>query len=347
MIKRRKSRVVYIRDIGVGGDNEIRVESMTKVPAKNEKEIINQINELEKAGCEIVRIALPDLESCEKIPVIKKNTNIPIVGDIHFDYKIALKAIDNGIDSIRINPGNIRDKEKVKLIVKLLKERKISVRIGVNSGSIDRKKFPFLNADSMVESAMEHIKILEEEGFYDIIVSLKSTDILTTIESYEKFAKIRDYPLHIGITEAGTKFSGSIKSAIGLGILLYKGLGDTIRVSLSSSPVDEVMVAYKILKFLNLRENIIEVISCPTCARAEFDVMKIAEEVEKNFFNLRKNIKIAIMGCVVNGPGEAKDADIGFAGSGKKVALFVNGKVLKIIEPENIIKEIENYIKNL
>lgn len=336
-------------NVAVGGSNEIRVESMIKASPYNEKEIIEQINSLEKAGCEIVRIALPDLDSCNKISIIKKFTKIPIVGDIHFDYRIALKSIENGIDSIRLNPGNIREIDKVKLITKLAKEKKVSIRIGVNSGSLDRKKYPAVTSNAMVESALEHIKILEDEGFYDIIVSLKSTDIITTINAYEEFAKIRDYPFHIGITEAGTKFSGSIKSSIGIGILLYKGLGDTIRVSLSSSPIDEVFVAYKILSYLNLRKNGIEIISCPTCGRAEIDVKKIAEEVEEKIGNIKikKDLKIAIMGCVVNGPGEAKDSDFGIAGASKKAAVFINGKIIKTIEPENIVSEILKYVNSL
>ncbi len=345
-IKRKKTRRVYIGKVAVGGGADITVQSMVKLSPDNEKEIIKQIQELEKVGCHIVRIALPTIEACDKIPIIKRNTNIPIVGDIHFDYRIAIKSIENGIDGIRLNPGNIREKNKVKSIVKLAKQRKIPIRVGVNSGSIDRKKYPVADADALVKSAMEHIKILEDENFTDIIVSLKSTDILTTVEAYEKFSEIRDYPLHIGITEAGTKFYGTIKSAIGIGILLYKGLGDTIRVSLSASPVEEVIVGHKILQALGISKQAVEVISCPTCGRVEFDVIHTAEEIERLTVGIKKQLKVAVMGCIVNGPGEAKDADIGAAGSKDEALLFVKGKIIKKIKPDMIVSEIVNYIRN-
>lgn len=343
-MKRRKTRKVYIGNVAVGGDADISIQSMTNVDSHDEKAIISQIHRLEKVGCHIVRISLPDLESCEVIPAVKRNVSIPIIGDIHFDYRIAIKAIEKGIDGLRLNPGNIREKKKVAEIVKLAKERRIPIRVGVNSGSINRKKYKKANSDALVGSAMEHINILEENGFEDIIVSLKSTDTLTTIEAYEKFAEIRDYPLHIGITEAGTKFYGTIKSSVGLGILLYKGLGDTMRVSLSSAPEDEVIVGYKILQSLGIYKDMIEVISCPTCGRVEFDVQKVAEEIEKKTINIRKRLKVAVMGCIVNGPGEAADADIGVAGSKKEAILFEKGKIIKNIKPDEIIDTIMQFI---
>jgi len=346
-IIRKNTKRVYIGNVAIGGGAEISVQSMTNVNAYNEKAIIRQIREMEKVGCHIVRIALPDLRACDKINIIKRNVKIPIVGDIHFDYRIALKAIENGIDGLRINPGNIRDKEKVKTIVKLAKERRIPIRIGVNAGSINRRKYPVVDAMALVNSAMEHINILEEQDFTDIIVSLKSTDIFTTIEAYEKFSNIRNYPLHIGITESGTRFYGTIKSAIGIGILLYKGLGDTIRVSLSTSPIEEVIIGYKILQVLGIYKNNIEVISCPTCSRAEYDVERTAEEIERVTSGIKKNLKVAVMGCIVNGPGEAKDADIGVAGSKKEALLFTKGKLIKKIHPDEIVPEILNYIKSI
>ncbi len=345
--KRHKTIKVKIGELEIGGNAPVRVESMVNVSPYNPAEIIKQINELEKAGCELVRITLPDEKSTEYISNIKKNTRIPIMGDIHFDYKIAVKAIENGIDALRLNPGNIRDKNKLKEVVKRVKDKNMVVRIGVNSGSINRSKYKEVTPDAMVDSAFEHIELFEAYNFTNIIVSLKATDVLTTIESYKKFIKLRNYPLHIGITEAGTQFTGSIKSSVGLGILLYEGIGDTLRVSLSGDPVVEVIVGYKILQSLRLREHGIEVIACPTCGRAEIDVEKIALEIEKRSADIEKNIKVAVLGCIVNGLGEAGDADVGIAGTKNESILFKNGKIIKKVKNSELIDELLKLIREL
>ncbi|MBN1897877.1 MAG: flavodoxin-dependent (E)-4-hydroxy-3-methylbut-2-enyl-diphosphate synthase [Spirochaetes bacterium] len=344
-IKRHRTRKVYIGDVPVGGGSPITVQSMTNTDSHNIKELIEQILELEKAGCSLIRIALPDMDACDSIPALKKRIHIPLIGDVHFDHRIAIRAIEKGIDALRLNPGNIREKEKVKGIVKLAKKRKIPIRIGVNSGSVDRRKYSSNSPESLIKSALDHIKILEKEDFSDIIVSLKSTDVLITIEAYKKFATLRDYPLHIGITEAGTRIYGSLKSAVGLGILLYLGLGDTIRVSLSASPVEEVTTGYRILRSLGIYTRSVEVISCPTCARTAFDVENTALRIETLVSGIRKRMKIAIMGCLVNGPGEARDADIGVAGSKNEVLLFKKGRLIKKIRPDRIEQEIMEWIK--
>jgi (E)-4-hydroxy-3-methylbut-2-enyl-diphosphate synthase len=267
------------------------------------------------------------------------------MADIHFDYRIALSAIEYGIDSLRLNPGNIREPEYVKKVVDAVKEKNMTVRIGVNSGSINRKKYPHPTPEALVDSAFEHIKIFEQENFFNIIVSLKSTDVLTTIRAYEIFSKKSDYPLHIGITEAGTQFSGAIKSSVGIGVLLYEGLGDTLRVSLSGNPVTEVTTGYKILQALGLREHGVEVIACPTCGRAEIDVEKIALDIENSTSNINKHIKIAVMGCIVNGPGEAMDADVGVACSKNEAIIFKKGKIIKKITHNQIKDELINAIE--
>lgn len=344
-IIRHKTRKVKIKDLIISSSNPVAVESMINVDAHNISKIIKQINQLENAGCMLVRISLPDIASAKLIPKIKEKVNVPLMGDIHFDYRIAMEAIHQGIDSIRLNPGNIQ-KEKIKLLVKKVKEQNIAVRVGANTGSINRTKYKKNNADALINCAMEHIRIFEKAKYYNLIVSLKSSDVLTTIEAYKKFSKIRDYPLHIGITEAGTRFSGTIKSAAGLGVLLYQGLGDTIRVSLSCDPVEEVYVGYKILQSMGLYNNMVDIISCPTCARAGINVEKIANIIEKKTRALKKPIKIAIMGCIVNGPGEAKDADIGVAGSKSEAILFKKGKFVKKINRDRIIMELLKFIEN-
>ena len=307
-IKRHKTRKIKINSLTIGGNAQIVVESMTNADVHSSNRIARQINQLSEAGCGLVRISLPDIRSARIIPEIIKKINIPLMGDIHFDHKIALEAISYGIHSIRLNPGNIRGKEKIKEVVKKIKEKNIPVRIGANAGSINRRKYKTSDSDALVKSVMEHIKIFEKERYYNLIVSLKSSDVETTIKAYQKFSKIRNYPLHIGITEAGTLFSGTIKSSVGLGILLSQGLGDSIRASLSCDPVKEVHTAYKILNSLGLSKRGIEIISCPTCGRTGINVEKIAGIIEKKTMGLNKNIKIAVMGCIVNGPREAKKA---------------------------------------
>ena len=347
MIKRKKTKVIKIGDVYIGGENPVVVQSMTNTATSDVEKTVKQIKNLEKAGCEIVRISTPNIESCLALKKIKDRIKIPVIADIHFNYKFAILSIENGADGIRINPGNIGAKNRVKKIVDCAKLHNVPIRVGVNSGSIKKdilKKYNGPTVDALVESCIENVKIIEEMNFFDIKISLKSTDVLTTIEAYKKISEIFDYPLHIGITEAGTIKSGTIKSSVGLGILLYLGIGDTIRVSLTGDPVEEIYTAYKILDSLNIRKRGIEIISCPTCARTEIPVIKLAERIEKRLKNIQKSLKIAVMGCVVNGPGEAKEADIGIAGSKKYGIIFEKGKIIKKVPFEKIEKEFFNYL---
>lgn len=343
----RKTREIKIGNLFIGGDNPVVIQSMTNTFTKDVEATVKQILELEKAGCEMVRVTVNNDEAAEAIREIKKKIHIPLVADIHFDYKLALKAIENGVDKLRINPGNIGDDEKIRLVVEKAKEYKIPIRIGVNSGSIEKKileKYGKPTADGMVESAMYHIALLEKYDFHDIVVSLKASNVQMMIEAYRKISKIIDYPLHLGVTEAGTAFQGTVKSSIGIGSLLIDGIGDTIRVSLTENPVEEIKVAKEILKVLGLRKGV-EIISCPTCGRTEIDLISLAKKVEKEFGNIDKNIKIAVMGCVVNGPGEAKEADYGVAG-GKGVGLiFKKGEILKKVREDEIISELRTLIE--
>jgi (E)-4-hydroxy-3-methylbut-2-enyl-diphosphate synthase len=350
IMTKRRTRAVQVGKLTIGGDAPISVQSMTKTNTKDVKATINQIKQLEDAGCEIIRVAVPDMDSAKALSTIKKQINIPLIADIHFDYRLALEAIAQGVDKLRINPGNIKQKDKVLKIVEKAKERNIPIRIGVNSGSVDRKRFGKVTAYSLVESALEHIRILEDLEFFDIIISLKATDVPMTIEAYKLMADKVDYPFHIGITEAGLPWTGSIKSAVGIGSLLAQGLGDTIRVSLTADPIEEVKVGYEILKVLQLRHISPELISCPTCARCEIDLIKIAKEVEKEIshlphFTLHSPLKIAIMGCVVNGPGEASDADIGIAGGRGVGLLFKKGKIIKKIPEKDLVTTLLQEIK--
>ncbi|WP_058485191.1 flavodoxin-dependent (E)-4-hydroxy-3-methylbut-2-enyl-diphosphate synthase [Defluviitalea phaphyphila] len=335
-----KSKTVFVGDVPIGGGHPIVVQSMCNTDTRNVKETVKQIHALEKVGCEIIRVAIPDMEAANAVKEIKRQINIPLVADIHFDYRLALVCVKNGIDKIRINPGNIGGKEKIREVVKAVKERNIPIRIGVNSGSLEKdllKKYGGVTAEALVESAKKHIYLLEEMDFSDIVVSIKSSNVLLSLKAYEQFSKEMDYPLHIGITEAGTLWSGTIKSAVGIGAILSRGIGDTIRVSLTGDPIEEVKVGKEILKALNLRNFGIEFISCPTCGRTEIDLISLANEVEKKCANKDKKIKVAIMGCAVNGPGEAKEADIGIAG-GKGVGLiFKKGKIIKKVPEEQLL----------
>ncbi len=350
MIKRRKTQEIRIGNVKIGGNSPISVQSMTNTDTRDAGKTIKQIHELEDVGCDIVRIAIPDMNSANNIPEIKKLTTIPIIADIHFDYRLALQSIKNGIDALRINPGNIGSRDKIKKIISAAKNAKIPIRIGVNSGSLEKdlKQKYGISAKSITESALRKIKLFEELDFYDIKISLKSSSVPLTIESYRQMAKLVDYPFHLGITEAGTKFSGTIKSAIGIGTLLSEGIGDTIRVSLTDNPVEEVKVGIEILKSLGLRKGP-TIISCPTCGRTEIDVISIAKKVEPeiNKLCINKDITIAIMGCVVNGPGEAKEADIGIAGGKNQSLLFRKGKKVRTISENCIIEELINEIKNI
>jgi len=342
LINRKKTRVVRIGNILIGGDNPIRIQSMTKTDTEDVEGTLNQIRKLKDLGCEIVRIAIPDEKSVEAFRKIKKNSHLPIVADIHFNYRLALKAIEFGADGIRINPGNIGSKERVREIVRLAKERGIPIRIGVNSGSLEKnllKKYGSATTSALVESVMNSVKLLEDFDFYDIKISVKASDIERTVEAYRRISELTDYPLHIGITESGTLFSGTIKSSVGIGILLYEGIGDTIRVSLSAPPEEEVKVGWEILKALGLRKKGIEIISCPTCGRLEVDLLPIVSEIERRTLSIEKNMKVAIMGCVVNGPGEAGESDLALV-CGKGVGLiYKKGKLLKKVKEEEMVEE--------
>jgi (E)-4-hydroxy-3-methylbut-2-enyl-diphosphate synthase len=349
MIKRRKTKIVKIGNVKIGGPFPILVQSMTNTATSDIKETVNQIKNLEKAGCEIIRVGVPDLESAKALGEIKKQINIPLVADIHFSAKLAVEAIYRGADKIRINPGNF-PKTELKNLVDLAKKKKIPIRIGINSGSLEKDllgKNKFVTAEMMATSAMRNIKLMENLGFYDLVISLKAPDVLRTVRAYEMLSEKTSYPLHLGVTESGTQFSGTIKSSIGLGYLLLKGIGDTIRISLSADPVEEVRAGWEILKSLDLRERGIKVVSCPTCARTEIDVIKIARAIENLSIPIKKPIKVAIMGCVVNGLGEAREADLGVVGVKKYALLTKKGKTVRNIKKGEIIKELTKEIAKL
>jgi len=338
-IERKKTRVIKIGNVPIGGENPIAVQSMLKTDPENLEGSLVQLRELKKAGCELIRVALPTEESCNVIPFLKKEVDIPVIGDIHFNARIAFKAMEMGVDCIRINPGTINNVRKVREVAKLAQETKTPIRIGINSGSIEKrilKKYGRANPEAMVESALYYIKLFEDVGWNEIKVSLKGSDVLETIEAYRKFSSLCDYPLHIGITEAGPLFSGAIKSSVGIGILLNEGIGDTIRISLTADPVHEVMAAYQILASLGIRKRGINIISCPTCGRCRTNLREIVEEFERETIHIEKYVKVAIMGCEVNGPGEAKDADIGVAFGSKNAFIFSRGLITK----KNVPKEL-------
>lgn len=344
-IKRRKTKKIQIGNVSIGGNSPIRVQSMCNADTKNVKATVAQIHKLEEVGCEIIRIAIPDIESAENIRKIRKQIHIPLVADIHYDYKLALESLNQEIDQVRINPGNI-PQEKLKIIVKEAKKAKIPIRIGINIGALPKeivRKFGN-SSKAMVQSALETVKLFESLYFYNIEVSLKSSDIFQTIESNVQFSKKSNYPLHLGVTEAGTIKSGTIKSSIGIGYLLLQGIGDTVRISLSADPIEEVLAGYCILRVLGLRKGAV-LISCPTCARAQLDVIKIANEVEKSLIKIEKPIKVGILGCFVN-VEEAKIADIGIAGAKECGILFKNGKIIKKVEKRKIIEELLKEINN-
>ncbi|MCX7857430.1 MAG: flavodoxin-dependent (E)-4-hydroxy-3-methylbut-2-enyl-diphosphate synthase [Deltaproteobacteria bacterium] len=343
VIDRRKTKVIKIGRVPIGGGNPIVVQSMLKVSPENLEGSLIQLRELKRAGCEIVRIALPTEESCNIIPFLKKEVDIPIVADIHFNTRIALKAMEIGVDGIRINPGTINNVRKVKDVARQAQQTKTPVRIGINSGSIEKRilrKYGKSTSDAMVESALYYIKLFEDVGWTELKVSLKGSDVIETVNAYRKFSVVSDYPLHIGITEAGPLFSGAIKSAVGLGILLHEGIGDTIRVSLTSDPVYEVIAAYHILSNLGLRKRGISIISCPTCGRCKTNLKEIVDEFERETIHIEKYVKVAIMGCEVNGPGEAKDADIGVAFGAKSAIIFSRGIIKKKNVPKEMAKDI-------
>ena len=341
------SRVVKVGNLLIGGGNPIVIQSMTNTTTSDVEATVNQIKKLEAAGCQMVRMTINNEEAAKAIGEIKKRVDVPLCADIHFDYKLALLAIENGIDKLRINPGNIGSDENIKAVVEKAKEKNIPIRIGVNSGSIEKhilEKYGKSTADGMVESAMYHINLLEKNGFNDIVVSLKASNIKMMVEAYRKISKLVDYPLHLGVTEAGTAFQGTVKSAIGIGALLVDGIGDTIRVSLTEDPVEEIKVAKEILKVLGLIEAGVEIVSCPTCGRTEIDLIGLAKKVEKEFENENRKIKIAVMGCVVNGPGEAREADYGVAGGKGVGVLFKKGQIVKKVDESEILIELKKLI---
>ena len=349
---KRYSKSIKIGNIFIGGENNISVQSMTNTKTENISATVNQIIELEDTGCDVVRVAVPNHDAASAIKNIKKMIKIPLVADIHFDYELAIESIKNGADKIRINPGNIGDKSKLEKVVIAAKRSQIPIRIGINAGSLEKsilEKYGSPSPDAMIESALTNIKLIESFEFDKIVVSIKSSNVSDTIESYTKLSKMIDYPLHLGITESGTEKSGIIKSSIGIGCLLFQGIGDTIRVSLTGEPKKEIIVAKEILKSLGLLKNGIEIVSCPTCGRCNVDLINIANTIENeiNKFSTKKRIKIAVMGCAVNGPGEAKDADIGIAGGKGEFLLFIKGKPIRKIPENGVIDEFIGEIKKL
>jgi len=339
MIVRRVSKPIRIGSVTVGGDSPIVVQSMTKTDTRNVMSTINQIKELAECGCELVRVAVPDMEAARAISAIKIGISIPLIADIHFDYRLALMALESGCDGLRLNPGNISQPEKVKTVALAAKERDVPIRIGVNAGSLPRAADPQLPiAQQMVEAALQQIRLLESLDFDLIKVSLKAFDVPTTIEAYRDIASKIPCPLHIGITEAGTPRTGIIRSTVGISTLLYLGIGDTIRVSLTADPREEVIAGYEILKSLNLRQHGPILVSCPSCGRAEVDIVKLAEAVEKELLKIDKPVKVAVMGCVVNGPGEAKDADVGIACGKGRAVLFKKGEKVRTIQEKDFVR---------
>lgn len=344
---REETRSVQVGNLTIGGNNHVVIQSMCNTKTKNVEATIKQINALEQAGCELVRVAVFDKEDAYAIKEIKKGIHIPLVADIHFDYKLALIAIESGIDKVRINPGNIGSIEKVKAVVDACKEKHIPIRIGVNGGSLEKdilEKYGEPTPEGMVESAMKHVKILEDLDFHDIVISLKSSNTMLTIKAYELASKTFPYPLHVGVTEAGTTLGGTIKSSLGIGTLLYEGIGNTIRVSLSDDPVEEIKVAKILLKELGLLKGVPTLVSCPTCGRIQYDLIPIAKEMEDFLKDIHLDITVAIMGCAVNGPGEARHADIGIAGGVGEGLLIKHGEIVKRVKQEDMVQTLKDEI---
>lgn len=347
---RKKTKKIKVGDIYIGGDATISVQSMNNTDTRNIPETIKQIKDLEDVGCDITRCAVPDIEAAEALGQIIKNVRIPVVADIHFDYRLALKSIENGVSALRINPGNIGSIEKVKVVANAAKDRGIPIRIGVNSGSLEKdllERYGKVCPEALVESAIKHVNILESMNFDDIVISIKSSNVMQMIESYRIISEKVNYPLHVGVTESGTIWRGTIKSSVGIGSLLSQGIGDTIRVSLTGDPVEEIKVGKQILRSLGYYNEGIEFISCPTCGRTKVDLIRLAHEAEERLAYCNKNLKIAIMGCAVNGPGEAREADLGIAAGNGEGLIFKKGQIIKKVKEENLIDELINEIENI
>lgn len=341
MYKRNQTRQVMVKDIQIGGNDTVTIQTMTTTKTKNVDETVKQINTLATAGAHIIRCAIFDMDDAKAIKHIKQQVTVPIVADIHFDYRLALEVLDNGIDKVRINPGNIGSEDRVRMVVEKCKEKGVPIRIGINGGSLEKEVIEThgVTAEGMIASLDKHIKILEDLDFYDIVISLKSSDIEKAVEAYRMAARKYPYPLHIGITESGTKFAGTIKSSLGIGMLLYEGIGNTIRVSLSTDPIEEVKVAKELLAMLGLYKKP-KIISCPTCGRLQYDMFKILAEIEAYLETIDKDVTVAVMGCAVNGPGEAKAADIGIAGGKNSGLIFVNGEVKRKVPQDKMVEEL-------
>lgn len=347
---RLNTRKVNIGNVTIGGGSPVAIQSMCNTHTEDVKATVAQIHALENVGCDIIRVAVPTMEAAKAIRDIKKEINIPLVADIHFDYRLALESIKYGADKIRINPGNIGSNEKVKAVVDAAKERNIPIRVGVNSGSLEKdilEKYDGVSAEGLTESALKNIKLIEDMGYDNLVLSIKSSDVLMCVKAHELISKETTVPLHVGITEAGTVYSGTVKSSVGLGIILYEGIGDTIRVSLTGDPLQEVLCAKKLLKTLGLRDGGIDVVSCPTCGRTQIDLIKLANQVEKICEQYDKSAKVAVMGCVVNGPGEAHEADLGVAGGIKEGVIFRKGEIIRKVPESEILDALKEEIDKL
>lgn len=346
---RNQTKEVRIGDVVIGGDHPVAIQSMTNTRTEDVKATVEQIWKLEAAGCQIVRSTVPNKEAAEAIREIKKQIHIPLVADIHFDYRMAIAAIENGADKIRINPGNIGSRERVQAVVDKAKEYQVPIRVGVNSGSLEKpliEKYGGVTAEGIVESALDKVKMIEDMGYDNLVVSIKSSDVLMCVKAHELIAEKCPYPLHVGITEAGTLYSGNIKSSVGLGIILYEGIGNTIRVSLTGDPVEEIKTAKLILRTLGLKKGGVEVVSCPTCGRTKIDLIRLANQVETMVEEFPLDIKVAVMGCVVNGPGEAKEADIGIAGGVGEGLLIKKGEIIKKVKEEDLLDTLRQELLN-
>ncbi len=349
-MKRTETKTIQIGNLKMGGGNPVVIQSMCNTDTRDIAATVAQIHALEQAGCELVRVAVPDMQAVEAVGEIRKQIHIPLVADIHFDYRLALKVMELGIDKVRINPGNIGEESRIQQVVEMAKQKNIPIRIGVNSGSLEKdlvEKYGGVTPQGLVESALRHVKILEKYDFHNIVVSIKASDVPFSIEAYRILAEHIPYPIHVGITEAGTLYSGTIKSAVGIGAILAMGIGDTLRVSLTGDPVEEIKAAKEILKSLGLRKFGIEMISCPTCGRTQIDLISIANEVEKRCAAYQKDIKVAVMGCVVNGPGEAKEADIGIAGGNGVGILFKKGELIRKVDENQLVEALMEEIEKM